>query len=100
MITIAASPSSLLKKVFEVSRWATLIQDPSARRTKDSQPSGFGFEYCASHVGFRVFQQTARTALGHERPADTPAAVAACPLRLESGQNSRRLFRSPCGAGP
>src|SRR5262245_54356708 len=32
--------SSLLKKVFEVSRWATLIQDPSARRTKDSQPSG------------------------------------------------------------
>src|SRR5262245_24219078 len=35
-------PSSLLKKVFEVSRWATLIQDPSARRTKDSQPSGFG----------------------------------------------------------
>src|SRR6266404_8618878 len=53
-------PSSLLKKVFEVSRWATLIQDPSARRTKDSQPSGFGFEYCASHVRFRVFQQTAR----------------------------------------
>src|SRR5438132_11977017 len=52
--------SSLLKKVFEVSRWATLIQDPSARRTKDSQPSGFGFEYCASHVRFRVFQQTAR----------------------------------------
>src|SRR5262249_44035399 len=30
--------SSLLKKVFEVSLWATLIQDPSARRTKDSQP--------------------------------------------------------------
>src|SRR5215510_6514914 len=55
-----SAPSSLLKKVFEVSRWATLIQDPSARRTKDSQPSGFGFEYCASHVGFRVFQQTAR----------------------------------------
>src|SRR5712672_258325 len=54
------SSSSLLKKVFEVSRWATLIQDPSARRTKDSQPSGFGFEYCASHVRFRVFQQTAR----------------------------------------
>src|SRR6516165_10782391 len=52
--------SSLLKKVFEVSLWATLIQDPSARRTKDSQPSGFGFEYCASHVRFRVFQQTAR----------------------------------------
>jgi hypothetical protein len=25
--------SSLLKKVFEVSRWATLIQDPSARGT-------------------------------------------------------------------
>src|SRR5262249_44890246 len=46
----AASLTSLLKKVFEVSRWATLIQDPSARRTKDSQPSGFGFEYCASHV--------------------------------------------------
>src|SRR5215510_3934677 len=55
-----SSLSSLLKKVFEVSRWATLIQDPSARRTKDSQPSGFGFEYCASHVRFRVFQQTAR----------------------------------------
>src|SRR5438128_1921936 len=53
--------SSLLKKVFEVSLWATLIQDPSARRTKDSQPSGFGFEYCASHVRFRVFQQTAST---------------------------------------
>src|SRR5205807_10086256 len=52
--------SSLLKKVFEVSRWATLIRDSSARRTKDSQPSGFGFEYCASHVRFRVFQQTAR----------------------------------------
>src|SRR6516165_10323343 len=52
--------SSLLKKVFEVSRWATLIQDPSARRTKDSQPSGFGFEYCASHVRFRVFQQTVK----------------------------------------
>src|SRR5262245_63830883 len=52
--------SGLLKKVFEVSRWATLIQDPSARRTKDSQPSGFGFEYCASHVRFRVFQQTAK----------------------------------------
>ena len=51
-------PSSLLKKVFEVSRWATLIQDPSAQRTKDSQPLGFGFEYCASHVRFRVFQQT------------------------------------------
>src|SRR5262245_42286308 len=55
--------SGLLKKVFEVSRWATLIQDPSARRTKDSQPSGFGFEYCASHVRFRVFQQTASTTL-------------------------------------
>src|SRR6516165_12071651 len=55
------SSSSLLKKVFEVSLWATLIQDPSARRTKDSQPSGFGFEYCASHVRFRVFQQTARS---------------------------------------
>src|SRR5215471_18504494 len=53
-------PSSLLKKVFEVSLWERLIQDPSARRTKDSQPSGFGFEYCASHVRFRVFQQTAR----------------------------------------
>src|SRR5262249_1275215 len=52
-------PSSLLKKVFEASLWATLIQDPSARRTKDSQPSGLGFEYCASHVRFRVFQQTA-----------------------------------------
>src|SRR6266550_8427294 len=52
--------SSLLKKGFEVSRWATLIQGPSARRTKDSQPSGLGFEYCASHVRFRVFQQTAR----------------------------------------
>src|SRR6516164_10214788 len=49
--------SSLLKKVFEVSLWATLIQDPSARRTKDSQPSGFGFEYCASHVRFRVFSK-------------------------------------------
>src|SRR5262249_47840664 len=53
-------PNSLLKKVFEVSRCATLIQDPSARRTKDSQPSGFGFGYCASHVRFRVFQQTAK----------------------------------------
>ena len=42
-----------------MSRWATLIQDRSARRTKDSQPSGFGLEYCASHVRFRVFQQTA-----------------------------------------
>jgi hypothetical protein len=50
----------LLKKVFEVSGSATLIQDPSARRTKDSQPSGFGFEYCALPVRFRVFQQTAR----------------------------------------
>src|SRR6266487_5401639 len=59
--------SSLLKKVFEVSRWATLIQDPSARRTKDSQPSGFGFEYCASHVRFRVFQQTAMGNLGAPR---------------------------------
>jgi hypothetical protein len=59
----AGQSSSLLKKVFEVSRWATLIQDPSARRTKDSQPSGFGFEYCASHVRFRVFQQTARSDL-------------------------------------
>src|SRR5262249_43064131 len=54
----AGSLTRLLKKVFEGSRWATLIQDPSARRTKDSQPSGFGFEYCASHVRFRVFQQT------------------------------------------
>src|SRR5262245_25491569 len=26
----------------------------------DSQPSGLGCEYCASHVRFRVFQQTAR----------------------------------------
>jgi hypothetical protein len=52
--------SSLLRKVFEVSRSATLIQDPSARRTKDSQPSGFGFECCASPVRFRVFQQTVR----------------------------------------
>src|SRR5438132_3240237 len=59
--------SSLLKKVFEVSLWATLIQDPSARRTKDSQPSGFGFEYCASHVRFRVFQQTAIGNLGAPR---------------------------------
>src|SRR5262249_33841627 len=57
---LSLSSSSLLKKVFEVSLWATLIQDPSARRTKDSQPSAFGFEYCASHVRFRVFQQTAR----------------------------------------
>src|SRR5262249_15854367 len=56
----STSSSSLLKKVFEVSLWATLIQDPSARRTKDSQPSAFGFEYCASHVRFRVFQQTRR----------------------------------------
>src|SRR5258708_13583498 len=52
--------SSLQKKVFEVCRSATLIQDPSARRTKDSQPSGFGFECCALPVRFRVFQQTAR----------------------------------------
>src|SRR5215813_6116799 len=57
--SISAGLNSLLKKVFEVSLWATLIQDPSARRTKDSQPSAFGFEYCASHVRFRVFQQTA-----------------------------------------
>src|SRR5262249_50729591 len=62
----AASLTSLLKKVFEVSRWATLIQDPSARRTKDSQPSGFGFEYCASHVGFRVFQQTGKAKHVHK----------------------------------
>jgi hypothetical protein len=67
-------PSSLLKKVFEVSLWATLIQDPSARRTKDSQPSGFGFEYCASHVRFRVFQQTAR--------ADKPQSAPPKPLPL------------------
>src|SRR6266481_9382801 len=60
--------SSLLKKVFEVSLWATLIQDPSARRTKDSQPSGFGFEYCASHVRFRVFQQTARAVCARYAP--------------------------------
>src|SRR5215813_3272383 len=59
-IALEPPSSSLLKKVFEVSLWATLIQDPSARRTKDSQPSGFGFEYCASHVRFRVFQQTAK----------------------------------------
>src|SRR5215831_12102549 len=72
--------SSLLKKVFEVSRWATLIQDPSARRTKDSQPSGFGFEYCASHVRFRVFQQTARRPpLG---PWSKSRAIAQCFLRL------------------
>jgi hypothetical protein len=48
----AIRSSSLLKKVFGVSRLATLIQDPPARRTKDSQPSGFGFEYWASHVRF------------------------------------------------
>src|SRR5262245_34517494 len=72
--------SGLLKKVFEVSRWATLIQDPSARRTKDSQPSGFGFEYCASHVRFRVFQQTARRPpLG---PWSKSRAIAQCFLRL------------------
>src|SRR5499433_271132 len=70
---IGKCSSSLLKKVFEVSRWATLIQDPSARRTKDSQPLGFGFEYCASHVRFRVFQQTARPpAACHEASARTP----------------------------
>jgi hypothetical protein len=70
--------SSLLKKVFEVSRWATLIQDPSARRTKDSQPSGFGFEYCASHVRFRVFQQTVRSELGNQRlPFDGQGSCAA-----------------------
>src|SRR5215831_8715736 len=68
------SPSSLLKKVFEVSRSATLIQDPSARRTKDSRPSGFGFEYCASHVRFRVFQQTA-IALSEELPEKQAASV-------------------------
>src|SRR5262249_32509715 len=56
----SAAPSSLRKKVFEVSGSATMIQDPSARRTKDSQPSGFGSEYYASPVRFRVFQQTAR----------------------------------------
>jgi|SRR6516164_6180282 len=55
-IQIRAS-SSLRKKVFEVSGSATMIQDPSARRTKDSQPSGFGFEYCASPVRFRVFSK-------------------------------------------
>src|SRR5262249_51229426 len=72
--------SSLLKKVFEVSRWATLIQDPSARRTKDSQPSGFGFEYCASHVRFRVFSKllwTRRSLLigaYHHRSREQPHA--------------------------
>src|SRR5262245_20665881 len=77
-IAAESSPSSLLKKVFEVSRWATLIQDPSARRTKDSQPSGFGFEYCASHVGFRVFQQTARV----DPPARRPSPCRARPERF------------------
>jgi len=75
--------SSLLKKVFEVSRSATLIQDPSARRTKDSQPSGFGFECCASPVRFRVFQQTARgnasRTPSRDRPMTTKAALAHAP---------------------
>src|SRR6266436_3268881 len=66
------TPSSLLKKVFEVSRSATLIQDPSARRTKDSQPSGFGFECCALPVRFRVFQQTARPRIA---PASPPTQL-------------------------
>src|SRR5262245_37906011 len=70
--------NSLLKKVFEVSLWATLIQDPSARRTKDSQPSGFGFEYCASHVRFRVFQQTVRTRGG------VPGGIRTCDLRIRN----------------
>src|SRR5215471_740890 len=74
-------PSSLLKKVFEVSLWERLIQDPSARRTKDSQPSGFGFEYCASHVRFRVFSKL----LG----ADTDSKIA---FVIVSASSSRRLF--------
>ena len=32
--------------------------------------------------------------VGHQRPVDTPAAVASCPLRAESGQISRRLAKS------
>src|SRR5262245_4880806 len=78
MGTPRIAPISLLKKVFEVSLWATLIQDPSARRTKDSQPSGFGFEYCASHVRFRVFQQTARSCAASAVAARTIARLKAC----------------------
>jgi hypothetical protein len=32
--------------------------------------------------------------MGHSRPIDTPLAVAACPLRSESGQVGRYLAKS------
>src|SRR6266487_3512458 len=87
-----ARPSSLLKKVFEVSRWATLIQDPSARRTKDSQPSGFGFEYCASHVRLRVFQQTARAVL----PLRILKRAAVCDVKEKSRHGSSVTSSALC----
>jgi len=36
------------------------------------------------------------SALGHLRPVDTPAAVAPCPLRSESGQIARVSLRLLC----
>jgi hypothetical protein len=87
--------SSLLKKVCEVSRWATLIQDPSARRTKYSQPSGFGFEYCASHVRFRVFQQTAR--LLHVGMNSKPRHVRGFSLSLRVVERPKKKPRRTTG---
>jgi hypothetical protein len=34
------------------------------------------------------------SALGHSRPSDTPAVIAACPLRPKSGQKRDRLAKS------
>src|SRR5262245_34814036 len=103
---ISLGPSSLLKKVFEVSLWATLIQDPSARRTKDSQPSGFGFEYCASHVRFRVFQQTARPRSAfsltnppfNDQRRSVPSSSPRVPsIELTNLSRSKRLLKPPYG---
>jgi hypothetical protein len=57
--------SSLLKKVFRGGRRATLIQEPSLKRMKDSRRGHFWLDCCSRSYPSRVFQQTASSVVGH-----------------------------------
>src|SRR5262245_36932864 len=64
-----------------------------ANALKLRRPGGVGPVHCGISV-------PSMSALGQLRRRQLIPRILECPLRLESGQNSRRLFRSLCGAGP
>jgi hypothetical protein len=57
--TFYDTPDARARDLTIVAEMKTICDEFEAYGYRHAQPSGFGFEYCASHVRFRVFQQTA-----------------------------------------